>query len=333
MERLKNKKIISICFLSLITAFRAAMFVSLHTSRIAEFGVLLVIFGFLSSLLIVKTEKSGEYLTGLLLLGYADIYFFLQNNCVGLAAAIIWVLCALNLLREKPIVNSGIALAAASAVSTLLLPGTVLSYVPLGILIYLISGSAKGSKKNIIFAALAAAMAAAGCLVNKLILMKNYTFEQFMDVFSFGSYSLERPLSLLSVIPLAVLGILLIKGYLTEKATSCNKAGKSAKQTKADAFVVGIVLVYAAALAGLIMKQTEMYFLINLVVPVSFAVMALSGNAAAKQMLVKVNSFFKAHPFALLAGAFIVLLINIYSMEKMGYNGMLRMYLNNLFVF
>ena len=176
-------------------------------------------------------------------------------------------------------------------------------------------------------------MAVAGCLVNKLILMKNYTFEQFMDVFSFGSYSLERPLSLVSVIPSAFLGILFIRGYLTEKAASCNKARKSAKQAKADAFVVGIVLVYAVALAGLILKQTEMYFLINLVVPVSFAAMALSGNSAAKQMLVKVNSFFKEHPFALLAGAFIVLLINIYSMEKMGYNGILRMYLNNMFLY
>lgn len=338
MKLLKNNKAVNACAIAVFTVIRVVMFTYFpntndNTPKIV-FGILLSAFAILTSALLLKVnERCENKASAILLLIYADFFVTLQNNSALLLTAVLWELCALLALAKKESLIKEAVLVVVSFASTALLPLSVFSYVLAAAFIYLVVNYAKAPKKAIAGSAAAVLSGAAGFLVHSLVLKDMAEFRSIADMYTFGRYDMEIPISVISVIPTAILGALFLKMFISFSKDENNSlsATKNIKSKKAaKAYAAGIIVLYVASAAGLVMKRFEMYLFINQIIPMSFVALVLTKNSAAEKILDKLNGFLEKHSFAALLIFILIFGIQVYCLDKMGLGGMTRSYLERL---
>lgn len=297
-------------------------------------GILLAAFAVLTSLLLLKVSKSSERKTdAVLLLIFADSFFTLQNNSAFLAVAVLWEICALLALTKKKTVIKEAVLIAVSFVSALILPYSVFSYVLLAAFICFMVNRKNSPMKAAVCSVLAIVGGAAGFAVHNTALKGTAEFNNFINTYTLGTYNQSISLSVVSIIPAAVISAVFIKMLVTYSKSGLNPSGAAGiknRKKEIKFYIAGIAVLYAVSAVGLAMKQFDMYLLINQIVPVIFVAMILNKDTSAEKALERINKFLSEHSFMALIIFIFVFAVQIYCLNKIGVGGAMREYIGRL---
>lgn len=236
---------------------------------------LLIIYAALTAVILSKVyERCSDNANTTFVLLLADCVFFATlDDCLKLIVTILGLLCALNALKERPLLSSKITVPAFVFVSTLLMPSSALSFAALAFMIYILCNAENhSSKKNIAIAA-CFVCAAIGISVNLILTSQVQLFADFIDRFGFvdvvPAYKTWK--ILLACLPTALLSILFVDSFLK----NCKKKEFKNKKYNSSVSADMIGLLYMFAVVGFIFFESEAFCTVNLVFPIAVIVSVL----------------------------------------------------------
>lgn len=338
MEMQKKGKMMNAPVIAVFTVIRVVMFsyfpnFSDKTPSIL-FGTLLAVYAVLTAVVFsVASKKSNSKADGILLLMFADFFFTMQVHSFALAVAIVWEAYVLFAFSEKNSNVKAVLLVVAALISSLLMPYTLFSYVLLAAFVYFLVNFRKSASKSILVPMISVVAGAGGFAVNELVLKTNTGFDSFVNGYTFGRYGMPASINVAVVIPtLAVSAVLFALFVKSSKETEKNSRPADAKIIRKEtvSYIVGAALMLVVAAAGFIFNQSDMYMLINLIVPSSLVALLLSKNNAAEKTFAKVNGFVSSHSFAVWFIFIVIFAIQVYGLEKTGLGGEIRSFIERL---
>lgn len=281
----------------------------------------ILIFSVIYSCLLVKlASKAGEYSAIFLIFAAADplITVTVQNifHAIAVIITVIWIGVSLK-------IGNKIAVAAVSVVSSavisFIMPCAVFTFVPLGILVVLITASGKAASKAVSVVAAVVSAALSGYFVN-LSSGKLRLDSEFLKVFNrFGGneshalslvrfeygFSVSEIFRQFRAVALVCLPFVIFMFYIAVRAVTY----KDSSYTAAKSTVLGKVLTVAAVLVPFIGSAlaSAVCFGTGCITGFVFTPLmvifslALSGNKAVLKALDEVYCFIKRHPVVALA--------------------------------
>lgn len=338
MEMQKKGKTMNALVIAAFSVIRVVLFsyfpnVSDKTPYVL-FGILLAVYAVMTAVIFDAVgKKSDNKADNIMLLIFADFFFTMQVHSLALLTAIIWEAYVLISLSEKKSPVKEAFLIAGALISALIMPYTLFGYVLLAAFIYFLMNSGKSVFKAALVAVLAVVAGAVGFVINKFALMNSTAFVDFVNGYTMGRYSQPVMMNFAVAVPMLVVAAVLLASFFknmkAEKKASRPADAKIIK-TEMTAWVTGVAVMVAVSVIGFVIKQIDMYMLINLIVPVTLVAMLLNKKDAAEKTLEKVNGFVSKHSFAAFVIFLVIFGIQVYCIDKTGLGGEIRSYIDRL---
>lgn len=237
-------------------------------------GVVYIIFAIVLSLLSAKLafvfrDRLGEIAALIYIVGVSDPLFFgTKSDAFKLLVDIIIELLILNAISEKRIVATGVAVPAALFISSFLVPFSILGYAPAVLSIYtLASRKSKKESKYVKVVLAAVACAAAGFLLNKILMSEVQVFNEWFTSFTFAdvTQTTKRLRLVAALSPAAVFGTLFFYRY--KKAIGASVKKKSERRGNFETVLDAFFLPAAISVVSMIFVGAESFCAINTIVP------------------------------------------------------------------
>lgn len=263
------------------------------------FIILLAIFSVLSAkLAFVFQKKAGDVAAVIYIIGVSDPLFFgTQDNVLKLIANIAIQLLIFNTISEKKIIPTGIAFPVVLFVSAFLVPNSIFGYVPVMISIFVLACSISGKeKKYIIWAFTGAFCAAAGYLINKILVSRVPVFSELLSRFGFVEFTgPNKHISIaMALIPVAVFTFLFLRQYYknTGKTFSKKKSLREQHiQRLIDAFIYPLII----SLIAIFFTDAAGFCAINLFLPAIILTLICVEDEVCKKTVDDILCFIKEH--------------------------------------
>lgn len=278
------------------------------STRSALVWALLLLFSVLAAAVTVKIHrKGGEKVSFFLILLIADpLFFTLSNDCLKLAVSCIGLIFVLNALKDKPVIRNEIAFCFFLLICAFLIPDSILSFIPLALVVYIFSNLnrlCENAKRWTVLIP-AAVCTTVGFAVNKLLCEKFRNVYTALRHLSFGDWEQvgSARLLMLTAVPVLIVGLFCLARFGKEQS-QLPKHSNDGKYLNLpyDLFA----LCYFLSIVGFLLSSSEAFFTVNLILPVMFLTMLLSKRTAAEKTADIVNDGIRKHAF-LAAAAFVI---------------------------
>lgn len=254
------------------------------------FCVLLVTYSVLMYLVLCRLyEKINEYFYIIAALIFFDcVSFSTIDNCLKLIAIVLGLLCVLNALRPKPLIKTEITVVAFSFICAFLMPTSLLSLVPLALMIYIFCNMS-GNKLSVkLTVPVSLVLSAAGVCLNKVLCSNVEAFGEFFKTFGFSRilHTNKSWKLILVVLPIAVVSFIFYSKFL--KIQSKKKRGGKSSKSVLSVDIVSVLCLLSVI--GLIFFESEAFFTVNLIFPTAICVAAIKNDEITKETLDYFNS-------------------------------------------
>ena len=267
--------------------------------------VSIVLFSLALSLAIKKLSSSGNEFSAfpLLLIFLDPAFFYAFYNSAAMIVLALEICVIFLITHEKSTVKTTLAMAVFSVVSTLIMPASLFSYVPLMLLVYVLysfrSGE-KGNAKLIFTCVLVLLLSVAASMINEQILpyLNSVDPFYFSNPFYSAAFITTMPAWEFAVMyaPFLIIGFVFLYKYMQIK--DCSKILKAC-------VTVLILLVYSVMLVGVFaFNHLASFTMVNLIMPLSIIALYIKDSGSAERAAGYIMNFFKNK-----AGISIILLI------------------------
>ncbi len=271
--------------------------------------------GLLSAFVYLVYKKLGNISVLLCAMTVVDPGLLLIHRThATLIVSVFGLLFLLNEIRTKPIINREAGLLVFALISAIVFPGSVFSFLPLAIVVYIIpfGDDFLKNKKALIVSAVSVALAVAGFVINT-VTDNEFSFNDF--------FANEIPFSEKNVfifpilsIPYVAFSVFFFKEYLKKEDVSQKSKKKKGKEKLPLTIPVATGIAYITGIAGGFVLGIESMSSVSLIIPLVCILSLVHKNENAQKAAAVNDGFLKKNFFVFIM---ISVLVYYFSMRLM----------------
>ena len=232
----------------------------------------------------ILQEKTNEYFYIIISLILFDcISFVCLDNCLKLIITVLGLVFILNALRNKPLIKTEATVFVFAFISAFLIPSSMLSFVPLALMIYLFCNTDNHTLLKKLTLPISLLCSVSGIGLNRILIEKVPGFIELINRLGFSEIMHVNQSWKLSVVvlPTAIISFVFFDRFFKTQS----KKNKKKPEVKSVISVDIVSVAFILSVCGLIFFNSEAFFTVNLIFPAALCVAVIKNDTITKETL------------------------------------------------